>query len=246
MKPGIVGGHATLTAVDVYLVPVSSTRYELYCESAEIGDLEPTAQTERGGIYVRFRRMVAEAQDLRRARRLAAVPADPTVRQSWFVRLRNFAVGRVAEAIVEWRLLWHLRKQSDAALVHPDDLDADGALAEARAGLQRDADHHRRRLVTSAIAAAVLGPLLFFVPGPNLVAYYFWFLAVGHLLAWRGAKCGIAGVKWQTRASAPMVDLRGILDLDPEARATHVRDVEARLKLEHLAAFVERMVVRFR
>jgi len=234
-----------LTAVDVYLVPVGSTRYELYCESAEIGDLEPTAQTERRGIYARFRRMVAEALNLRRMRRLAAGPAGPNEQDSWLVRLRNIAIRRVAEAIVEWRLLWHLGKQSDAELVHPDDLDADSALAEARAGLQRDADRHRWRLVTSALAAAVLGPLLFFVPGPNLVAYYFWFLAVGHLLAWRGAKYGIAGVKWQTRASAPMVDLRGILDLDPDARATQVRDVEARLKLEHLASFIERMVVRF-
>ena len=97
-----------------------------------------------------------------------------------------------------------------------------------------------------ALAGAVLGPLLFVVPGPNLVAYYFWFLAVGHLLAWRGAKHGIGGVKWRTRASAPLVDLRGILELDPDARATHVRDVESVLELEHLAAFVERMVVRFR
>ena len=235
-----------MTAVDVYLVPVGSTRYELYCESAEVDDLEPTGEAQGGGIYARFRRMMAEALESRRARRLAAVPADPRVQQPWPVRLRNFVIGRVAEALVEWRLLWHLRRQSDAELVHPDDIEAARALAVARTGLQRDADRHRRRLIASALAGAVLGPLLFVVPGPNLVAYYFWFLAVGHLLAWRGAKHGIGGVKWRTRASAPLVDLRGILELDPDARATHVRDVESVLELEHLAAFVERMVVRFR
>ena len=235
-----------MTALDVYLVPIGSTRYELYCESAEIGDVELTDQPDRGGIYARFRRMMVEAEGARRAERLAAVPADPSVRQSWPVWLRNFVIGHVAEAIVDWRLVWHLRKQSDAELVHPNDLDANRALAEARAGLRRDADRHRRRLVTSALAATVLGPLLFFVPGPNLVAYYFWFLAVGHLFAWRGSKHGMTGVKWRTRASAPMVDLRGILDLDPDERATHVRDVETSLGLEHLAAFVERMGVQFR
>ena len=78
------------------------------------------------------------------------------------------------------------------------------------------------------------------------MAYYFWFLAVGHLLAWRGAKHGLTVVKWQMRSNAPLVDLRRIFDLEPEAREIHVRNVEARLGLDHLSAFVERMVVRFR
>ena len=43
----------------------------------------------------------------------------------------------------------------------------DDAVAVTRAGLQRDADRHVRRLVGSGIAAAILGPLLFFVPGPT-------------------------------------------------------------------------------
>ena len=48
------------------------------------------------------------------------------------------------------------------------------------------------------------------------------------------------------RSSAPLVALRRIFDLEPEAREIHVRNVEARLGLDHLSAFVERMVVRFR
>ena len=232
--------------LDVYLVPVARGRYELYCESTEADDFRRSDDEGRGGFYARFRGMVAEAQEERRARRLAAVPVDPSARQSWVIRLRNLAIGRIAEAIVEQRLLWHLRKQGDVELVHPDDLDGPNALAAARAGLQRDADRHRRWLIIDGLAAAALGPVLFVVPGPNVLAYYFTFRAVGHLLAWRGARHGLAGVSWRTRASAPLVELRSVLELEPNERAEHVRGVEAMLELEHLAAFVERTVVRFR
>jgi len=154
-------------------------------------------------------------------------------------------VGWVAEAIAEWRLLWHLRKQAALELVHPADLDGDDALAETRRRLGRDAEHHLRRLFTSSVLALLLG-LLFFVPGPNVLGYYFGFLAVGHLLAWRGARHGLAHVQWRTRASEPLKELRGILDLNPDERAGHVRDVAARLGLDYLAPFVERMAVRRR
>ena len=232
--------------VDVYLVPIGPGGYELFCESAEGEDVDPANEAPRGGrFHSRFRRMIVEAQRQRRARRLAEVPADPDAPRPWPVRLRNMVVGRVAEAIAEWRLLWHLRKQTAIDLVHPADLHGDRALALTRRRLGRDAEHHLRRLFVSAVVAALLG-LLFFVPGPNFLAYYFVFLAVGHLLAWRGARHGLAHVQWRTRASEPLGDLRGILDLDPDERAGHVRDVAARLGLDYLAAFVERMAVRRR
>ena len=238
---------AAARPVDVYLVPLGPAGYELFCESAEVEDADPEADAPRGGrFYARFRRMIAEAQEQRRARRLAAVPADPDGPRPWSVRLRNTVVGWVAEAIAEWRLLWHLRKQTAVDLVHPADLDGGRALAVARRRLGRDAEHHLRRLFLSSLAAVLLGLLLFFVPGPNFVAYYFVFLAVGHLLAWRGARHGLAHVRWRTRASEPLGELRGILDLNPDERAGHVRDVAARLGLDYLAPFVERMAVRRR
>ena len=232
--------------VDVYLVPIGPTLYELYCESVEAGqtDAEADDVAGRGGWYARFRQMMAEAQEARRTRRLSTLPADPSERRSWLIRLRNVIIGWVAEAIVDWRMLWHLRGRSTVTLLHPDDLEPDDAVAVARAGLQRDADRHVRRLVGSSIAAAILGPLLFFVPGPNLIAYYFVFLAVGHLLAWRGARHGLTGVRWRPAPSAPLTELRGILKDDPERRATHLRDISERLKLDHLAPFVERMLGR--
>ena len=234
-----------MTPVAFYLVPVASTRYELYCESAEVDDLDPTDEHQRHGIFARFRQMMAEALESRRARRLAEVPIDPAIRLSWMARLRNFVIGRVAEAIVEWRLLWHLRKQSEAELVYPSDLDVSSAMTEVHSGLKRDADRHWRRVWFSSLAGAVLGPLLFFVPGPNLVAYYFWFLAVGHLLAWRGAKHGMERVSWQPRSNETLPELRAIFTLAPDERAASVRDIESRLGLEYFSAFYERTVVRF-
>ena len=240
---------AALRPVDVYLVPIGSAGYELFCESAEIADIDPGEgeDASRGGrFYARFRRMMAEVQEQRRARRLAAVPVDPAAQQPLLIRLRNTVVGWVAEAIAEWRLLWHLRKQNALELVHPADLDGERALAETRRRLGRDAEHHLRRLFLSSCLAVLLGLLLFFVPGPNVLGYYCLFLAVGHLLAWRGARHGLANIQWRTRASETLGELRGILDLNPDERAGHVRDVAARLGLDYLAPFVERMAVRRR
>ncbi len=240
------GVVAASRPLDVYLVPIGPGGYELFCESAEIEDIDPAEDVPRGGrFYTRFRRMMAEVQEQRRARRLAEVPADPGSSQPWLIRIRNTVVGWVAEAIAEWRLLWHLRKQTALELVHPADLDGDRALAETRRRLGRDAEHHLRRLFTSSVLAVLLG-LLFFVPGPNVLGYYFVFLAVGHLLAWRGARHGLAHVQWRTRASEPLGELRGILDLNPAERAGHVRDIAAKLGLDYLAPFVERMAVRRR
>lgn len=233
-----------MSDVDVYLVPIGPTLYELYCESVEAGDTESSAGSGRGRWYARFRQMVAEAQDARRARRLATLPSDPHDRRPWLIRLRDIIIGWVAEALADWRMLWHLRSRTTVDLIHPDDMRPDDAVAVARAGLQRDADRHVRRLIGSSIAAGILGPLLFFVPGPNLIAYYFIFLAVGHLLAWRGARHGLTGVKWRPQSNGPLTELRGILRDDPEARAAHIRDVAARLGLDHLAPFVERMLGR--
>lgn len=230
-----------MSGVDVYLVPLGADRFELYCESAEADDVAANAARSRTGMYARFRDLIAEAQDDRRARRLEAVPADSRVRQPWLVRVRNLVISRVAEAMAEQRLLWYLRKQTEAELVYPDDLDGARALDTAQATLQRDADRHRTWLIIDGLAAVVLGPVLFFIPGPNIIAYYFTFRAVGHLMAWRGALHGRAGVRWRTRASGPLAELRRLLSWPSDERVRRVRDVAARLELEHLVSFVERM-----
>ena len=236
--------------MEVYLVPVGSTRYELYCEMSDDDDAVTADEAADGGpfrgVYARFRKMLTEARETRRARRLEAVPSDPAARLPWPTRLRNWIVSWVAETIAEQRLLWHLRKQTEAALHYPDDMSERQAREVAMFSLERDADRHRRWLIIDGIISAILGPLLFFVPGPNLVAYYFTFRAVGHFLSWRGASHGLHKVTWRAWSSPPLAELRRTLTRPPEQRAEHVRQVAARLELEHLAAFVERMVVGVR
>ena len=201
--------------MDVYLVPVGSARYELYCETPDDDDdLTADEPSDRGpfrGVYARFREMLAEARETRRARRLEAVPSDPEVRQPWLVGLRNWVVSWVAETVAEQRLLWHLRKQSEAALHYPDDLSEHQAREVGMTTLVRDTDRHRRWFILDGIIAAILGPLLFFVPGPNLVAYYFTFRAVAHFLSWRGARHGLHAVTWRAWSSAPLAELRRTL-----------------------------------
>ena len=232
--------------LEVYLVPVGTAKYELYCETPDDDDEPddgPAWRSASRGLYARFREMMEEAQEARRAKRLAALSADPRVTQLWAVRFRNWAISWIAEMIADWRLLWLLRTRRDATLLHPADLDGAAALDIARSSLQRDANRHRLWLIIDGVLAGILG-LLFIIPGPNLFAYYFVLRSVGHLLAWRGARNGHGQVVWHTRHTPPLGDLRRILSLDPDERARHVRDVEARLELEHLAAFVERIVVR--
>ena len=232
--------------MDVYLVPVGSARYELYCETPDDDEATGGVGSGRGPLpelYARFREMLAEARQTRLAHRLAAVPSDPATRQPWPARLRNWTISWMAETIAEQRLLWHLRKQSEAALHYPDDLPERQARDIAMTSLLRDTDRHRRWLIVDGMLAAILGPLLFFVPGPNLIAYYFTFRAVAHFLSWRGARHGLHAVTWHAWSSAPLAELRRILALEPAQRAEYVRTVSAQLDLEHLALFVERMVV---
>ena len=58
------------------------------------------------------------------------------------------------------------------------------------------------------------------------------------------ARHGLTGVKWRPKPSAPLTELRGILKDDPRRRAAHLRDIAARLRLEHLVPFIERMLGR--
>ena len=87
--------------------------------------------------------------------------------------------------------------------------------------------------------------MLFFVPGPNVVAYYFAFRLVGHYLSMRGARQGLSGVTWRNEGSAPLAELRRAIALEPAARDQRVQDVAGRLKLEHLASFFARTAAMF-
>ena len=153
--------------LEVYLVPVGTAKYELYCETPDDDDEPddgPAWRSASRGLYARFREMMEEAQEARRAKRLVALSADPRVTQSWAVRFRNWVISWIAETIADWRLLWLLRTRRDATLLHPADLDGAAALDIARSTLQRDANRHRLWFIIDGVLAGILG-LLFIIPG---------------------------------------------------------------------------------
>jgi hypothetical protein len=224
--------------MEVFVVPVAADRYELYCEvsdhpAPETGAARPGIA---GRLTQRFARMVADAEQEQRH-----PPSEPG--EGGARRIGRWVLRRVAGTIAEQRLLWHLRGQREATLVHPDDLTAGEAFSILKLALGRDRDRHRFWLAGDGALAAVTGPLFFFVPGPNLVAYYFVFRAVGHYFAWRGARQGLDRVDWRAESHAALTELRAALTLPAADRERRVRDLAGRLRLQHLSAFFERVVV---
>lgn len=247
--------------MDVYLVPVGTDRHELYCEVPDEPDADEalTAEHEppRGlfrrvavwprGFFRRlraqFREMLAEAErERRQARASASGESDDQRDQTWLARARRRTMRWVAESIAEQRLLWHLRGQSDACMFYPDDIGEDRATGVLRSQLKGDFEKHRFWLTIDGVLFVASG-LFFFVPGPNLVAYYFAFRLVGHYFSMRGARQGLSVVKWRAEPSAPLADLRRAIALEPDAREQRVQDVALRLRLEHLASFFARTAV---
>lgn len=227
--------------MDVFVIPIGRDRYELYCETS-------TAPPEPGAppasLVGRLRHKVStllHSAEERRQRGAAAPTAD-----SFVGRLQERTLAWAAERIAEQRLLWNLRSETSVALLHPQDLPFDSAHTLVRRTLQRDLERHRRWMVLDGIAFVftfvALGPLFLLIPGvANLPALYFGFRTVGHWLSMRGAKQGLKRVTWSGQACAPLDDLRDAAALPAEAREARLRDVAARLRLQHLATFFERV-----
>jgi hypothetical protein len=225
--------------MDVYLVPVGQQRYELYCEVPDEPD-DAAADESRGffrRLVDRFRDMIAAAE---RERHHGPPPGEP---RGWMGRMHAKGMRWVAEAIAEQKLLWHLRKQDAACLHFPDDMPEHQAVAILRDQLGRDLKKHRTWLAIDSVLMAVFGVVLFAIPGPNVVGYYFAFRVVGHYLSFRGARRGLGGVLWRQESSGPLSELRRVLALDPEQREPRVHAVAAMLRLEHLVTFFERSAV---
>lgn len=231
--------------MDVFLVPVASDRYELYCE---VPDEPPAPEEEmpRGwflGISARFRRMkqrfhemVAEAERDRRSGRTAAHAAG------WLGRAKARTMRWVAESVAEQRLLWALRRQDAATLVYPDDMAEAAAVAVLRKQLGRDFDKHQFWLIIDSLGFLASGALML-VPGPNVLAYYFAFRLVGHFFSLRGAKQGLGHVTWTHLANPRLAELRRMLHIAPEQREQQVQDVAGALRLEHFAQFFQRSAI---
>jgi Mitochondrial K+-H+ exchange-related len=226
--------------MDVFVVPVGPDKYELYCETSVEGEGTPEPQPEGvlGKLRQRFSVMLKAAEE--RQHRYDPERAEPL---SWAGRLQERTLAWVAERIAEQRLLWHLRKQTTAEAVHPQDMTFEQVMVLIRRILQRDYERHRLWLVVDTIGLIVSG-LLMIVPGPNLLAYYFAFRVVGHWLSMRGAAQGLEHVTWTGRPCPPLTELREVPHLEPPMREARIHDVAARLRLQHLSTFFERVALR--
>ena len=232
--------------MDVFVIPVGPDRYELYCEQPAVGD-EPIDTTQRGlfaRVRDRFRGLIRAAEE--RQRNGTDDAPEP---QGWAGRLQDRAMAWVVERIAEQRLLWNLRGQTAATAAHPTDMTFDQVHALIRSTLQRDADRHLRWIFIDGLLFLVtfvaLGPLFILIPGvANLPALYFGFRVVGHFLSFRGARNGLRMVTWTGRSCPPLGELRELAALDPRTREVRLHDVAARLRLEHLPKFFDRVAIR--
>jgi hypothetical protein len=224
--------------MEVFLVPVSALEHELYCEVP----VDLPAAPAQGGFFRRlvrrFREVLDEAERDRRAR-LSGTEREPEAR-GWWMRIRRRTMRWAAEAVAEQRLLWQLRTCDEAVLVYPSDLTESDADARLRARLLHDLKRHARWLVVDVLGAG-LSLLLVPVPGPNIIGYYFAFRLVAHFFSVRGARHGLDHTRWSARSSAELTEVRRLIAIPEADRDARLREIQSRLGLEHLAAFVARL-----
>lgn len=219
--------------ITVFLVPAGRDRFELYSEAP---DESPAAPARRDGV---LRRWAHGANERWHALVEVARRGNADGR---LARWRDTVVSRLAETIAEQRTLWALRDKSSVLLRYPSTLDAGRARATLDALLAHARRHHLRWLVVDLILFIVSG-ILFFVPGPNAVAYYVAFRLVGHLQSWRGARRAIEAVAWVFEPDTGLAELASLVDVPREARAPRVAAIAARLNLPRLTAFFDRVAV---
>jgi hypothetical protein len=217
----------------VYLVPAGRDRYELYSEAP---DELPEAPADHEGVLRRWahKSSVKWHELVDTARRGGAL--------SRFGHWRDTVICRLAETIAEQRTLWALRLQTSARLDYPSRLDQATARAILDRYLAHSRQHHLRWLVLDSILF-VLSGILFFVPGPNLVAYYFLFRLIGHLQSWRGARQAMERITWGMEPDQGLEELASLVDIPRAARASRVAAIAERLNLPRLSAFFDRVAV---
>jgi hypothetical protein len=224
--------------MDVFLVPVASQRYELYCEMDDDDDDDDPGEASAAKStwwkrrVAQFRQLIKEAEAERDRR---AQGQQTESRGLW-----RYIVGKIAEAVAEQRLLWSLQKQTAVQLNFPEHLDGDQAMSLTRDSLRRDFEKHRRWMVIDALIFLLFMPLTV-IPGPNFPALYFSFRAIGHFFSMCGAKRGLDGVTWTPVCSPALSAVRDVLTLDRATRRKRLEEISRELGLERLPGFVERL-----
>jgi hypothetical protein len=228
--------------MEVFVIPVGADRYELYSETAVDGEPDAETPVPARGVFGRLRHrfgvMLRAAEERAHAR-----PEERQEAEGWLARAQERMLGWVVERIVEQRLLWNLRRQTEAVAAHPQDMTFEQAMGVIRRELQRDFERHRIWVVVYTVALVASAPLAL-VPGPNVLAYYLAFRVVGHFFSMRGAASGLHRVEWRGRVCPPLSELREAVVMEPHARHDRVRDIGAQLRLQNLPRFFERVAVR--
>jgi hypothetical protein len=217
----------------VFLVPAGRRRYELYSETPD--ELVAAPDRHDGALRrwshraaVEWHRIVEHARRRKGVGRLA--------------RWRDAIVCRLAESIAEQRTLWALRTETSAVLRHPSDMDQQVARSILDETLAHARTHHQRWFVVDLLLF-VASVVFFFIPGPNLVAYYFAFRFIGHLQSWRGARQAMERTRWAFAPDPGLAELCSLVDWPRDARAPRVAAIAARLNLPRLTAFFDRVAV---
>ena len=231
--------------MDVFVIPVGPDRYELYCEQPVPGRADragdrgihrqtaPAVWRDRsGGGRTSAQRPGAGcgAEELDRP--------DAGSRHGVGGRAHRRAAAALEPA-----------RADDGNGGAPADMTFEQVDALIRESLQRDYDRHRRWMyidgVLFVVTFIVLFPLVV-IPGvANLPALYFGFRAIGHFLSMRGTLNGLRNVAWRGRPCPPLDELRELALQEPHrSRGTRLRDVAARVRLEHLPKFFDRVAIQ--
>ncbi len=227
--------------MDVYVVPTGIDRYELYCEVAT-GEQETSEEPPPTGVVGRLRHKFTLMLRAAEERQHRHEPDPDQHAKGMFGRMQDRIMAWVAERIAEQRLLWNLRGKTEVLAMHPDDLTFDQVQTLVHRMLQRDYDRHKVWLVVDTILFVASG-VFFFVPGPNLVAYYFGFRVFGHWLSMRGASQGLHVVAWSGKPCPPLTDLRRVSAMAPGEREHEVHAIAERLRLHRFPTFFERVAL---
>jgi hypothetical protein len=217
----------------VFLVPAGRDRFELYSEAVEDPGAPPGQEDGRfrrwaHNVSVQWQHLVEAARRGRPRSKLA--------------RWRDAVVCRLAETIAEQRTLWALRTHSEATLQYPASIPQDRARSELDRSLSHARRHHLRWWIVDLILF-VSSVVFFFIPGPNLVAYYFAFRLIGHLQSWRGARQAMDVIKWSFEPDPGLAELASLIALPRAERAPRVAAIAARLNLPRLPSFFDRVTV---
>lgn len=235
--------------MDVYLLPVTPAPpgveplFELYCEPPPDPEPEPGTEAKPGffgRMVLRFKQALAEGEAEQRRQEDGEPDEAP---KDFGGRVGRFVKRKLAAAVAEQRVLWHLRNVTAARLHHPVTITSPRAVEIATAEFTKDLSKHRRWCIIDGVIFIATGAVAI-VPGPNLLAYYFIFRAVGHFFSYRGARKGMEASLWTGVPSAPLADLQDALSLDPGRRVQRIESIEQSLGLERLSVFMRRVANR--